>query len=760
MNRLLSFLIVALCPLFTQAQEVVFQDGGNYRIENVRMECGGFAPGFMGGNSAELYYFAGILSDADVMWTIKKVGTDKEGAPMYTLRHTATGLYATFDNERNDNKRYVAMTDAPVDDASFWTFTDQGKSSWSIDNVLRPEHHLHVRSTNLVGTYADDVPLVTSSVFYLFNSAGQQVTDFTPPAPRIDNQIGTLLVNNKQAVYDATTSSYLAVVTESQLAADMLAADINYDGSNDELFIEGHPVESGSSYEFAHFAGGRAIPIAYHLNDGSKFESTLYFTELPIVELYGTFSANASGGKMRISDPDNADPDPLYRMKAHWRGNTSLRRAKKNYTVKLLGEDGNKMDAKLLGFRSDNSWILDAAFVDPSRVRNRVSTDLWNDFHCAPYYGDKEPKARTGTRGRMVEVFLNGTYEGIYCFTEKLDRKQLKIKKIETTTADGFQLGTPVQHGLLYKAVEWDTTTYFGYDGMGWTDVLPWEPLDYNGAWGGWEIKYPDLSDGEPIDWSPLWDHTEFMYKCSDDEFRAQAAERFDLPVLRDYYLLQELAVALDNSAKNIYWYVYDVAESTKMTLSPWDFDGTWGRIWDGSFGNSYPESTLRGYYEPNYSRNKIFSYLMRLNVDGWNDQLSKRYAELRSAGYFAPDQLYQRFVDYFDTMRRSGAMQREFDRWSGNSGYTLDWDSELPFLRKWIDTHVATLDAFYQYDPTLTGLNDARSAMQFSGPVHVYAPDGRCVLSLTPEDGRALESALRTLPRGVYIVGGKKIKL
>ncbi len=68
---------------------------------------------------------------------------------------------------------------------------------------------------------------------------------------------------------------------------------------------------------------------------------------------------------------------------------------------------GDSTDGKLLkGMRSDNKWILDAMFVDASRMCNRVSTDLWNDFAAAPYYADQEPKARTGTRGRFVEMIL------------------------------------------------------------------------------------------------------------------------------------------------------------------------------------------------------------------------------------------------------------------------------------------------------------------------------------------------------------------
>ena len=34
-------------------------------------------------------------------------------------------------------------------------------------------------------------------------------------------------------------------------------------------------------------------------------------------------------------------------------------------------------------------------------------------------------------RGEVVEVYLNDEYRGIYCFTECMDRKQLKLKKFD-----------------------------------------------------------------------------------------------------------------------------------------------------------------------------------------------------------------------------------------------------------------------------------------------------------------------------------------
>ena len=39
---------------------------------------------------------------------------------------------------------------------------------------------------------------------------------------------------------------------------------------------------------------------------------------------------------------------------------------------------------------------------------------------------------RNGTKGYFVEVFINGKYHGLYCMTDKVNRKLLNVKKAKT----------------------------------------------------------------------------------------------------------------------------------------------------------------------------------------------------------------------------------------------------------------------------------------------------------------------------------------
>lgn len=91
--------------------------------------------------------------------------------------------------------------------------------------------------------------------------------------------------------------------------------------------------------------------------------------------------------------------------------------------------------------KADKNWILDAGQQDLFRLRNRIATELWNDFARKPYYTADGAEVVTGVRGRVVEVFLNDEYIGIYSLTETMDNKTLGLRKSKKG----------IIHGQLWK---------------------------------------------------------------------------------------------------------------------------------------------------------------------------------------------------------------------------------------------------------------------------------------------------------------------
>lgn len=428
----------------------------------------------------------------------------------------------------------------------------------------------------------------------------------------------------------------------------------------------------------------------------------VHYTFLPIVHLQGDFGYDYTEGTVSVYMPDDSESQPSMKARVKWRGGTTntASKHKRNYSIKFINDDGTKKDRKLFGLRNDNHWILDAAQVDYSRVRNRVATDLWNDFATKPYYIDDEPKARTGTRGQFVEVFLNDEYRGIYCMTECIDRAQMKLRKY-TDNADGTQTihGQLWKTGGLYNTLSWMIN---GKDCDNASDV-----------WGNTEMKYPEIEDVSPADWSIYQNAMEFVKSLqagSDEElkelgmtreesdasiemFRNEASSYFDIPVLIDYYIFTIVLNAIDNhSGKNMYWGCYDTAVDKKLTPAVWDLDCTAG----GYFNTKLP---LPQYYvgpkaSPLATLKPLYS-LKRYDVDGFRQKFFDRYKELRST-YFSAEALKKRYNDYMNMLRDCNAYSREATRWNGDSdlnGNSLDFDAEQILINNWIDERLAFLD-------------------------------------------------------------------
>ncbi len=517
------------------------------------------------------------------------------------------------------------------------------------------------------------------------------------------------------------------------------------------LSIDGTTVEPGSSYRFKTVRGERTYQFRVIGDDGSVVEKEITFTSLPVVKLYGSFSNNYSEGSIIVHEPDKVAPEMLH-MKAKWRGGitNSNGKHKRNYHVKLLDENGEKLEKKFFGLRNDNSWILESCQVDMSRIRNRVLTDLWNDYCTPPYYIRQESKALSGSRGHFVELILNDEYRGIYCMTENMDRKQMRLAKYDETDN--------TIHGQLWKSKDWSFATLMGTrpDGGYYPKDFLSDPNEYSDMWDSYQTKYPDLEDVMPADWSTLYNAVDFVCYASDDDFKRYFIEYFDLPVVIDYYILMETILSTDNHGKNMYFAVYDKQKSKKITLGVWDMDATCGQRWsDDYYHQSFlgPEQDyarfIANYEHGDYN---LFKRLRDTNAEDFNMKVRTRYRDLRE-GYLATESILDRFRTYLDEFKMCGAAQREYDKWSYDSdvaGRRLDFDEEMAYLDDWFTRRMNYLDTKRFDIASLPNAVTSIDAYPGGGLQDVvYDLKGQRVGSLDGFD---------QLPAGVYICNGKKI--
>lgn len=489
-------------------------------------------------------------------------------------------------------------------------------------------------------------------------------------------QLTKLKIDGIPCVFDYG-SRELYFPVDMELASPVLTHKIEFEGAGIEyILVEGtdKKIFSGDNITFSQFeAQNQIVFSAGNSLLPENVKTTLNITGLPIVLINapeGIVDEPKRPCDMIIIDPKGrTNGDQIY-YETHagieWRGSGALRYVKKAYGFKLW-EDGStkSKDASLLGLRDDNNWILDAMWLDKARMRNRVCFDLWNEFNEL-YYKADEPKAATGTHGHLVEVFLDGKYHGLYVLSDKLDRKQLKLKK------DG---------GYLYKLGEWTDECML----RGSTS-----PYDNNSlVWNGVEMDYPD--EIGKVEFKYYDDLINFVTKTSKEEFSAQFEERIDINNMVDCFIFTNIILGFDNIGRNTYWGIYDVKKSEKMIPLIWDLDGTLGRSWDRQKEDPNIGWLINSRHQGNDYR--IYKRIVEENPANIHTKIKTRWAEIKNSA-LSPKNVNQKLEYYGLQQVNSGAEQREIKRWEGSAEYDYsDVMAEVEYIKDWYAKRWAKID-------------------------------------------------------------------
>ena len=301
-----------------------------------------------------------------------------------------------------------------------------------------------------------------------------------------------------------------------------------------------------------------------------------------------------------------------------------------------------------LGMRKSKQWILNAAAVDRSLMRHKLSYDLFLSLST--------PNAeRFAAASRFVELKLNGNYNGAYLLMERVDRALLKLRD--------YDPGAP-SHACIYKAV--DHAASFSQPGH-----------------DGYEQVEPDPE--KKSSWEPLDEFNRFVSRANDVEFRDPQkgiATRLDIDNAIDFQLLVLLTSNVDGITKNFVLSrdapVPD-APAPRFFFAPWDYDATFGRSWDATRVGADAWLT-----------NSLFE---RLHGDpAFRNRFAARWKQLRER-QFSVATLHRLVDDYAKTL--GAAAQRNATRWK-----TLPYPDQLTFeqdlaqMKEWIAARVSWLDA------------------------------------------------------------------
>lgn len=364
------------------------------------------------------------------------------------------------------------------------------------------------------------------------------------------------------------------------------------------------------------------------------------------VDMDRVSKAEYTEGRIEIVEPQDNGGEPqdnAYLCKVKYRGSSSMAYEKKSLAIKLYDENWENLDVNIMGIRETNKWILDAMAIDRIRMRNRVLFDIWNEYSRTPYETDYE--GRNGTEGQFVEVFVNGDYHGLYCLTDKIERKLLGLKKPKEQDDGSVRI-----RGVLYKCDAWSDASFLaGYDD---------EPMD-GVEWNKWELQEPEDYPSAAA-WTPLRDLIEFCNNSTKADFAANYKEHFYKDNLIDYALLILAFNISDNMLKNTFLSTVNIEDGQTFLITPWDLDASLGGTYNGGHATALPSLSLV------FNWARPFYRLYQEDADNFMPGMRDRWL-LLSGGLMSRESVNARIDDYARRFTLSGAWQREYERWNGN---------------------------------------------------------------------------------------------
>ena len=385
---------------------------------------------------------------------------------------------------------------------------------------------------------------------------------------------------------------------------------------------------------------------------------TCYRSEMPLITITTDgpiVNSPAVHGVINVADADGN----VITMHAGFkiRGTSSQQYDKKSYRVELWADEtgADMADTTFLGLRSDDDWNLEAMWSQPLRLRDKVANELWMEMYQLPYI-ESEPDALPGIRMEYADLFINGEYQGVYALTERMDRKQLNLRKYNGEI-----------RGVLYKGNGAGAPTF---------ESLP-SYDNTSDTWDNYEWVYPNEEEAT-INWSNLYSFTNFVMNASDNVFNSQYSAQFDKANAIDYYLFINALMAMDNMGRNIFLARYKKS-STYMYL-PWDLDAIWGLDTDGH----------RTYVTSGIMSNGFYDRLTQdCNTNGFVASAKTRYNALRS-GILTKEHIMELIRNQYNELAESGAYEREHEAWPS---FTVD-ESQLNYISWWLDNRFSYLDS------------------------------------------------------------------
>ena len=282
-------------------------------------------------------------------------------------------------------------------------------------------------------------------------------------------------------------------------------------------------------------------------------------------------------------------------------GNSSLSYPKKNQTVKLYkdAECTEKLTVNFKGWGEQYKFCIKANWIDLTHARNIVSARLWSDaIRTNSNFEEWNELLKTSPNlgaidGFPVKVYANGKYQGRYTWNIPKDAWMANMDE----SLDNHC----ILHGEGYTSGCFRASAVI--DGSDWTDEV-----------------HDIVPESIKTKWNEIID---FVMTSTDEDFKAQIGNYFDIESLIDYHLFALLSCGFDAYGKNQMYMTYD---GQKWIAQMYDMDSTWGLWWTGSsfVSTEYGREDYQDYQDGN--GNLLYIRLEEL----FPNELWNRWVELK----------------------------------------------------------------------------------------------------------------------------------
>lgn len=387
-------------------------------------------------------------------------------------------------------------------------------------------------------------------------------------------------------------------------------------------------------------------PVTYSFFDktGKKHD---FFVKISWLDSLPHVIINTEGGAPVVSKDDyiNAavtiDGRNLYEnysgtTRIKGRGNTSwFGYPKKPYRLKLNAE------ASLFGLAEEKDWVLLANYIDGTHLLNSIAFNIGHSLDM-PYTNNAIP----------VELTLNGTYRGVYLFTEQVEVGDNRINVGD----DGLLLELDKYYDEEYK---FKSANY---------------QLPVN-------IKNPELDDASQI--APIEDQFNILDSLVyATEFpNNNYLDYIDKETIVKYFITYMLT---DNEEINHpkSTYMYKTATGKFMMGPIWDFDWAYGYERTQIHFSDYNIFFWTG--DPRIGTNFFARFLSDPKITSLLKQEWTAFVQANASDL-------QGFVDEW-AYRLEGARKRDYNLWQrGNANYTTD----ISALKTWLTNRINYLNTY-----------------------------------------------------------------